>query len=136
MERRPVVYPRGCHVILDEFVPLHLQLATSTTAMSTDEQTQAVTPAKPKPTKKLKPARKQVKAGDVEKKETVQTGKEYSQSFHHDRVPVVPNKVQQTFGTTNGLVEIARTTTQSECHPGLPCLGLTMSQQSKVTNAV
>lgn len=31
-----------------------------------------------KPPKKLKPARKQVKPGDVEKKETVQTGKEYS----------------------------------------------------------
>ena len=56
--------------------------------MSTDvEQTQAVAPAKPKPTKKLKPARKQVKAGDVEKKETVQTGKEYSQSFRGVRVP-------------------------------------------------
>ena len=34
----------------------------------------APTPAK----KKLKPARKQVKPGDVEKKETPQTGKEYS----------------------------------------------------------
>lgn len=32
----------------------------------------------PRPPKKLKPARKQVKPGDVEKKETVQTGKEYS----------------------------------------------------------
>lgn len=31
-----------------------------------------------KPPKKLKPARKQVKPGDVEKKETPQTGKEYS----------------------------------------------------------
>jgi hypothetical protein len=31
----------------------------------------------PKP-KKLKPARKQVKPGDVEKKETPQTGKDYS----------------------------------------------------------
>jgi hypothetical protein len=31
-----------------------------------------------KPTKKVKPARKQVKPGDVEKKEAVQTGKEYS----------------------------------------------------------
>lgn len=30
------------------------------------------------PTKKLKPARKQVKAGQVEKKEAEQTGKEYS----------------------------------------------------------
>lgn len=33
---------------------------------------------KPKPIKKLKPARKQVKAGEVERKETPQTGKEYS----------------------------------------------------------
>jgi hypothetical protein len=32
----------------------------------------------PKPPKKLKPARKQVKAGDVVKTEAVQTGKEYS----------------------------------------------------------
>ena len=31
-----------------------------------------------KPPKKLKPARKQVKPGEVEKKETPQTGKEYS----------------------------------------------------------
>lgn len=34
---------------------------------------------KPKPVKKLKPARKQVKAGEVERKETPQTGKEYSE---------------------------------------------------------
>ena len=80
--------------------------------MSTDEQTLT---AKPKPTKKLKPARKQVKAGDVEKTETVQTGKEYSQSFEWLARRLVPNKVQQTSGTTNGLVEIVRTTTQSEC---------------------
>lgn len=61
--------------------------------MSTDEPTQAVTPVKPKPTKKLKPARKQVKAGDVEKKEAVQTGKEYSQSCQYARVDVVSNRV-------------------------------------------
>ena len=35
-------------------------------------------PQAPRPPKKLKPARKQVKAGDVVKTETVQTGKEYS----------------------------------------------------------
>ncbi|KAF8972302.1 hypothetical protein BDZ97DRAFT_1901372 [Flammula alnicola] len=35
-------------------------------------------PQAPKPPKKLKPARKQVKAGDVVKTETVQTGKEYN----------------------------------------------------------
>jgi hypothetical protein len=44
--------------------------------MSTDETTTVV--VKSKPVKKLKPARKQVKAGDVERKETPQTGKEYS----------------------------------------------------------
>jgi hypothetical protein len=33
--------------------------------------------------KKLKPARKQVKPGDVEKKETPQTGKEYSAYGQH-----------------------------------------------------
>jgi len=32
----------------------------------------------PRPLKKLRPARKQVKPGDVVKTETVQTGKEYS----------------------------------------------------------
>jgi hypothetical protein len=37
-------------------------------------------PTTPKPAKKLKPARKQVKPGEVEKKETPQTGKEYSKS--------------------------------------------------------
>jgi len=35
-------------------------------------------PQAPKPPKKLKPARKQVKPGDVVKEEAVQTGKEYS----------------------------------------------------------
>lgn len=35
-------------------------------------------PQAPKPPKKLKPARKQVNAGDVVKTEAVQTGKEYS----------------------------------------------------------
>ncbi|KAF8150140.1 hypothetical protein B0H34DRAFT_176690 [Crassisporium funariophilum] len=35
-------------------------------------------PQAPKPPKKLKPARKQVKAGDVVKEEAVQTGKEYN----------------------------------------------------------
>ena len=35
-------------------------------------------PQAPRPPKKMKPARKQVKPGDVVKTETVQTGKEYS----------------------------------------------------------
>ncbi len=38
-------------------------------------------PQAPRPPKKLKPARKQVKPGDVNKTETVQTGKEYSEPF-------------------------------------------------------
>lgn len=41
----------------------------------------------PRPLKKLKPARKQVKPGDVEKKETVQTGKEYSTSMSISDTP-------------------------------------------------
>ncbi|RPD60170.1 hypothetical protein L226DRAFT_535102 [Lentinus tigrinus ALCF2SS1-7] len=43
---------------------------------ATEAETQVVTA--PKKAKKLKPARKQVKPGDVEKKEAPQTGKEYN----------------------------------------------------------
>jgi hypothetical protein len=43
-------------------------------------ETEALPVAAPKKAKKLKPARKQVKAGDVVKTETPQTGKEYSTS--------------------------------------------------------
>ena len=46
--------------------------------MSTPETQVSVAPTKK--VKKLKPARKQVKPGDVEKKEAPQTGKEYSES--------------------------------------------------------
>lgn len=49
---------------------------------SNETETQTLAVAAPKPAKKLKPARKQVKAGDVEKKETPQTGKEYSTLLH------------------------------------------------------
>ena len=56
-----------------------------TTTMSTSAvtETQLVTSgttviAGPPKIRKLKPARKQVKAGEVEKKEAPQTGKEYS----------------------------------------------------------
>ena len=45
--------------------------------MTSDET--PVLAAKGPKLKKLKPARKQVKPGDVEKKETPQTGKEYSE---------------------------------------------------------
>ena len=44
---------------------------------ATEAETQAVVAPKKKE-KKLKPARKQVKPGEVEKKEAPQTGKEYS----------------------------------------------------------
>ena len=37
-----------------------------------------VIPQAPRPLKKPRPARKQVKPGDIDRKETVQTGKEYS----------------------------------------------------------
>jgi hypothetical protein len=65
--------------------------------MSTDETTTAVV-AKPKPVKKLKPARKQVKAGDIERKETPQTGKEYNIWYNKwaggDREDNYSNKVK------------------------------------------
>ncbi|KDR68612.1 hypothetical protein GALMADRAFT_272533 [Galerina marginata CBS 339.88] len=51
----------------------------SSTAVTELEISQPIPiPQAPKPPKKLKPARKQVKAGDVVKTETVQTGKEYN----------------------------------------------------------
>lgn len=56
---------------------------TTMSAITSTEETKVSTVVKPlttlKPIKKLKPARKQVKPGDVEKKEDVQTGKEYSE---------------------------------------------------------
>jgi len=65
--------------------------------MSSNETLAEVVPAEqqleirakqaPRPLKKLRPARKQVKPGDVVKTETVQTGKEYSMCL-----PVVMNK--------------------------------------------
>ena len=45
---------------------------------STTAETQVI---QPKKQKKLKPARKQVKPGEVEKKEAPQTGKEYSAHY-------------------------------------------------------
>ena len=59
---------------------------TSNWTMSTTVDVQQPDPIPiqqgPKPPKKLKPARKQVKAGDVVKTEAVQTGKEYSAWKH------------------------------------------------------
>ncbi len=46
--------------------------------MSATEAETTVVAVSKKKEKKLKPARKQVKPGDVEKKEAPQTGKEYS----------------------------------------------------------
>lgn len=64
--------------------------------MSTDETSTVV--VKTKPVKKLKPARKQVKAGDVERKETPQTGKEYNIWYNKwaggDREDNYSNKVK------------------------------------------
>ena len=54
------------------------RLSTLLATMTSEPETPAV--PHQKPAKKLKPARKQVKPGDVEKKETPQTGKEYSAS--------------------------------------------------------
>jgi hypothetical protein len=54
---------------------------TSTEIVPAEEQPEIRAKQAPKPPKKLRPARKQVKAGDVVKTETVQTGKEYSMLF-------------------------------------------------------
>ncbi|KAF9484853.1 hypothetical protein BDN70DRAFT_917447 [Pholiota conissans] len=55
-------------------------------------------PQAPRPPKKLKPARKQVKPGDVEKTEAVQTGKEYNIWYNKwaggDREDSYSNKVK------------------------------------------
>ena len=57
-----------------------MSAATTTDTQSTIVQPKAI--AGPPKIKKLKPARKQVKPGDVEKKEAPQTGKEYSPYLH------------------------------------------------------
>ncbi|KAH7930206.1 hypothetical protein BV22DRAFT_1028725 [Leucogyrophana mollusca] len=65
---------------------------------SNDNENTAVAIVKPKAAKKLKPARKQVKPGDVEKKETPQTGKEYNIWYNKwaggDREDSYSNKVK------------------------------------------
>ena len=68
--------------------------------------------------KKLKPARKQVAPGQVEKKEAPQTGKEYSTS--HTPATCLPGMLtdapcEQISGTTNGPEVIGKTATQSTC---------------------
>lgn len=53
----------------------------TTTAVHPDADLPAPVVAKTPKVKKLKPARKQVKPGEVEKSEAPQTGKEYSAYF-------------------------------------------------------
>jgi hypothetical protein len=80
----------------------------------TTEEIQAVAVAAPKKQKKLKPARKQVKPGDVVKTEAPQTGKEYSKLsliFHY----TVQLRFRQIFGTTSGQEETAKTVIPSLC---------------------
>ncbi len=48
---------------------------------SAEQQPELRAKQAPRPLKKLRPARKQVKPGDVVKTETVQTGKEYSPCY-------------------------------------------------------
>ena len=64
------------------------------------------------PKRKLRPARKQVEAGDIDKTEAIQPGKEYSM------FPLPPSPFafadDQIFGTTNGLVEIKKMHLQSK----------------------
>ena len=57
------------------------------------------------PKRKLRPARKQVEAGDIDKTEAIQPGKEYSMfSFF----ALLASAESQISGTTNGRVEIKK----------------------------
>ena len=102
---------------------------------NTNTETQTEAPAAkavvPKQ-KKLKPARKQVKPGDVDKETAPQTGKEYSACLS---LALMPSKqialmAQQTYGTTSGLAVIERTTTPSACSL-LPLRCVMVSQLSR-----
>jgi len=53
-------------------------MSTTVTTIDVQQLEPIPIPQGPKLPKKLKPARKQVKAGDVVKTDAVQTGKEYS----------------------------------------------------------
>jgi hypothetical protein len=62
------------------------------------------------PKRKLRPARKQVEAGDIDKTEAIQPGKEYSMfNILHSTC-----SNDQISGTINGLVEIKRMLLPSE----------------------
>lgn len=83
---------------------------TETAVVPQQQQQQAV-----KKQKKLKPARKQVAPGQVEKKEAPQTGKEYSaaDAFQCVSWTVSDALREQISGTTNGPEETEKTATQS-----------------------
>jgi hypothetical protein len=88
-------------------------IETSTEIVPAEQQPQILAKQAPRPPKKPKPARKQVKPGDVVKTETVQTGKEYSTCLCIIQHLNLTNHCPQTFGITNGLVETARIIIQS-----------------------
>lgn len=77
---------------------------------STDTVAEVVHKKAPKP---LKPARKQVKPGQVEKKETPQTGKEYSESNCSDIFELLLTDILKTSGIINGQVVIVKIAIQS-----------------------
>ena len=106
---------------------------------ATEAETQAVVAPKKKE-KKLKPARKQVKPGEVEKKEAPQTGKEYSTYYFFTvttgiRMLTLP----KISGITNGPAETARTVTPSaylrECS-AYTRLTFFLTQQNKVPDTL
>jgi hypothetical protein len=63
--------------------------------------------------KKLKPARKQVKPGDVDKETAPQTGKEYSACSRRLFFIVLELTRRKTYGITSGLAVTERTITPS-----------------------
>ena len=96
-----------------------------------EAETQAVT-APAKKVKKLKPARKQVKPGDVEKKEAPQTGKEYSAYGISSHLSPDSNTASQTSGTTSGPVVTARTATPS-MYPTFALAGTAPHRRASIT---
>ena len=66
--------------------------------------------------------RKQVKAGQVEKKESAQSGKEYSMRVCALQYCANAYMLPQISGTTSGLAVIARTAIPSKILMSLVCL--------------
>ena len=83
---------------------------TETAVVPQQQQQQVV-----KKQKKVKPARKQVAPGQVEKKEAPQTGKEYSASNAFKPVPCLVSDAlyKQISGIINGQEETEKTATRS-----------------------